>query len=122
MPDRLFEWRAKDALFYLDIRTAVSFCSAHRAKCSINTGFSDGAHRLEHRRRSERRYHPLRIERKLLLGGTYDATAATITRITPGWVIALAFVIIGIAYSVVNHTQAMRMFALGCVLTFFVLW
>ena len=51
------------------------------------------------------------IERKLLLGGTYDATAATITRITPGWVVALAFVIIGIAYSVVNHTQAMRMFA-----------
>ncbi len=30
---------------------------------------------------------------------------------TPGWVVALAFVIIGVAYSVVNHTQAMRMFA-----------
>ena len=30
---------------------------------------------------------------------------------TPGWLVALAFVIIGVAYSVVNHTQAMRMFA-----------
>ena len=30
---------------------------------------------------------------------------------TPGWVVALACIIIGLAYSVVNHTQAMRMFA-----------
>lgn len=51
------------------------------------------------------------IERKLLLGGTYDAVTGTITRVTPGWVVAFAFVIIGISYSVVNHTQAMRMFA-----------
>ena len=37
MPDRLFEWRAKDALFYLytavDIRTAVSFCSVLDFTC-----------------------------------------------------------------------------------------
>ena len=62
MPDRLFEWRAKDALFFLytaiDIRTAVSFCSYWRPE----------PHRAKY------------------------------------------------------HTQAMRMFALGCVLTFFVLW
>ncbi len=30
---------------------------------------------------------------------------------TRGWVVALACIIIGLAYSVVNHTQAMRMFA-----------
>jgi SSS family solute:Na+ symporter len=30
---------------------------------------------------------------------------------TPGWLVALAFAIIGVAYSVVNQTQAMRMFA-----------
>jgi len=51
------------------------------------------------------------IERKLLLGGTYDEARKAIVRVTPGWLAALAFVIIGIAYSVVNHTQAMRMFA-----------
>ncbi|MEE2658850.1 MAG: hypothetical protein VX733_10125 [Candidatus Latescibacterota bacterium] len=51
------------------------------------------------------------IKRKLLLGGSYDNTQGTITRTTPGWLVALAFVIIGVAYSVVNHTQAMRMFA-----------
>ena len=51
------------------------------------------------------------IERKLLLGGTYDASRDAIIRITPGWMVALAFVIIGVAYAVVNHTQAMRMFA-----------
>ncbi len=51
------------------------------------------------------------IERKLLLGGTYDTTRNAIIRTTPGWLVSLAFVIIGIAYSVVNHTQAMRMFA-----------
>jgi len=51
------------------------------------------------------------IERKLLLGGTYDQARNAIVHVTPGWLVALAFVIIGIAYSVVNHTQAMRMFA-----------
>ena len=34
-----------------------------------------------------------------------------ITRRTPAWLVALAFTIVGVAYSVVNHTQAMRMFA-----------
>jgi Na+/proline symporter len=51
------------------------------------------------------------IERKLITGGEYDPQRQVIERYTPGWLIALAFVIIGIAYSVVNHTQAMRMFA-----------
>ena len=51
------------------------------------------------------------IERKLLTGGEYNPAQGTITRRTPGWLVALAFVIIGIAYAVVNHTQSMRMFA-----------
>ena len=51
------------------------------------------------------------VGRKLLLGGEFDAEQGTITRRTPGWLVALAFVIIGIAYAVVNHTQSMRMFA-----------
>lgn len=55
--------------------------------------------------------HEELIERKLLLGGLYDSGTSTISRTTPGWLVIFAFVIIGIAYSVVNHTQAMRMFA-----------
>jgi len=54
---------------------------------------------------------PQTIERKLLLGGTYDAEEGVITRRTPAWLVALAFVIAGGAYSVVNHTQSMRMLA-----------
>ena len=51
------------------------------------------------------------IERKLLTGGDYDAGQGTITRRTPSWLVAVAFIIIGVAYAVVNHTQSMRMFA-----------
>ena len=51
------------------------------------------------------------IQRRLLVGGTYDSESGVITRRTPGWLVAIAFVIWGVAYSVVNHTQTMRMFA-----------
>jgi SSS family solute:Na+ symporter len=54
---------------------------------------------------------PAAIQRRLLTGGTFDAETGVITRRTPGWLVALAFTIVGVAYSVVNHTQAMRMFA-----------
>ncbi len=54
---------------------------------------------------------PVTIERKLLTGGSYDAEAGVITRRTPAWLVAMAFVVVGVSYSVVNHTQAMRMFA-----------
>ncbi len=54
---------------------------------------------------------PVTIERKLLTGGRYDGEAEIITRRTPVWLVAMAFVIVGVSYSVVNHTQAMRMFA-----------
>ena len=51
------------------------------------------------------------IERKLLTGGEYNPERGTITYRTPAWLVAVAFVIIGIAYAIVNHTQSMRMFA-----------
>lgn len=54
---------------------------------------------------------PLAIERRLLTGGTYDSATGKITRRTPAWLVAIAFTIVGFAYSIVNHTQTMRMFA-----------
>ena len=54
---------------------------------------------------------PETIQRKLLVGGTYDREQGVITRRSPAWLVAIAFVIVGVAYSIVNHTQAMRMFA-----------
>ena len=54
---------------------------------------------------------PETIERKLLLGGEHDSARGVILRRTPSWLMALGFVVMGMAYSIVNHTQAMRMFA-----------
>ena len=51
------------------------------------------------------------IQKKLVLGGHYDAASGTIRHHTPGWLVSLALVIMGMAYSIVNHTQVMRMFA-----------
>ncbi len=51
------------------------------------------------------------VQRKLLLGGEYDPVDQVIVRRTPAGLVVLAFVIVGVAYSVVNHTQSMRMFA-----------
>ena len=60
-----------------------------------------------------------RVRRQLLLGGELqnasgasgDAVgSAVIVRRTPAWLVSLAFVIMGIGYSIVNHTQSMRMF------------
>jgi SSS family solute:Na+ symporter len=38
------------------------------------------------------------IERRLLIGGTYDPSTGAITRRTPGWLVAIAFMIVGVAY------------------------
>ncbi|MDP7014857.1 MAG: sodium/solute symporter [Pirellulaceae bacterium] len=54
---------------------------------------------------------PEQIARRLIVGGRYDVEAGAIERRTPAWLTCLAFVIVGVAYSVVNHTQAMRMLA-----------
>lgn len=43
------------------------------------------------------------------LGGTYDAEAATISTHSPSWLMCVYFIIAGMAYSIVNHTQVMRM-------------
>jgi SSS family solute:Na+ symporter len=51
------------------------------------------------------------VWRTLLLGGEYDKQAKTITRRTPAWVVCLSFVLVGMAYSIVNHEQSMRLFA-----------
>jgi SSS family solute:Na+ symporter len=63
------------------------------------------------KREDVRDVEPEAIKRKLLTGGSYDSEAGEITRRTPAWLVAVAFVIVGVAYSIVNHTQAMRMFA-----------
>ena len=61
-----------------------------------------------------------RLRRRLLLGGELQrndedaagdaASPVVIVRRTPAWLVSLAFVIMGIGYSIVNHTQSMRMF------------
>jgi Na+/proline symporter len=51
------------------------------------------------------------LMRKLLLGGEYNEVAQTITRRTPAWLACLSFVLVGMAYSIVNHEQSMRLFA-----------
>lgn len=51
------------------------------------------------------------IQRKLITGGRYDAQTGVIIRRSPAWLTALAFLIVGMAYSIVNHTQVMRMIA-----------
>jgi SSS family solute:Na+ symporter len=49
------------------------------------------------------------IERMLLLGGEHDAGAQTITRRTPAWLMAAGLILMGMSYSIVNHTQSMRL-------------
>lgn len=53
---------------------------------------------------------PEAIERRLLLGGSLHADAFEIVTTTPAWLVALAWAIIGFSYSIVNHTQSMRLF------------
>lgn len=49
------------------------------------------------------------INNRLLLGGTYDEREKMITRRTPAWLFCIQFLIAGAAYSIVNHTQSMRL-------------
>jgi SSS family solute:Na+ symporter len=51
------------------------------------------------------------VTHHLLLGGDYDHERQTITRQTPAWLACLSFVMVGMAYSIVNHEQSMRLFA-----------
>ena len=54
---------------------------------------------------------PQEIDNKLLLGGEYSADDKVLRKTTPGWLVALGLIIMGLAYPIVNHTQSMRMFA-----------
>jgi len=55
--------------------------------------------------------HEEQIRRKLIVGGEFDADTGTIIRRTPAWLVSVALIIMGFAYSIVNHTQSMRMLA-----------
>ena len=50
------------------------------------------------------------IARALLLGGERSPDGTKIVRRTPAWLVCTMFIIAGIAYAVVNHTQTMRLF------------
>ncbi|MDG2381745.1 MAG: hypothetical protein P8N76_08725 [Pirellulaceae bacterium] len=49
------------------------------------------------------------LTRALRIGGHHHATDSEITRTTPAWLIIINFIIVGFAYSIVNHTQSMRL-------------
>ena len=49
------------------------------------------------------------LERAIQIGGEYDEEDGSLTRTTPAWIIILSFIIVGFAYSIVNHTQSMRL-------------
>ena len=49
------------------------------------------------------------IANQLLLGGDYNEQVGVITRRTPAWLFCIQFLIAGMAYSIVNHTQSMRL-------------
>lgn len=51
------------------------------------------------------------VGRQLLLGGSHDESAEQIVRKTPAWLICISFILVGMAYSIVNHEQSMRLFA-----------
>ena len=50
------------------------------------------------------------IENLLLLGGVHDEDKQQIVKRSPAWLVCVAFLIVGLSYSIVNHTQSMRMF------------
>lgn len=52
-----------------------------------------------------------KIDGHVLLGSEYDAGKQELTRRTPIWMMSLGLILVGMAYSIVNHTQMMRMFA-----------
>ncbi len=61
-------------------------------------------------RQSVAELEPNTVERMLMLGGQHDVGGEEIVTRTPAWLAALAWLIIGLSYAVVNHTQSMRMF------------
>ena len=54
---------------------------------------------------------PRQLQGKLLTGGEFDPENNVIVRRTPVWIFSLSMILTGLAYVVVNNTQAMRMLA-----------
>ena len=53
---------------------------------------------------------PEAVARRLLLGGELSPGRGEIVTRSPAWLVSLAWLIIGLGYAVVNHTQSMRLF------------
>ncbi len=49
------------------------------------------------------------IDGLLLLGGEYVPSENAVVRRTPAWMFCMSLIIAGMAYSIVNHTQSMRL-------------
>jgi len=49
------------------------------------------------------------LKKKLLLGGTHEEASMEIIHRSPAWLACLSLIIAGLAYSIVNHTQSMRL-------------
>jgi len=49
------------------------------------------------------------IEKHLRLGGTHDEATKQIVHHSPAWLACLSLILAGLAYSIVNHTQSMRL-------------
>jgi SSS family solute:Na+ symporter len=52
---------------------------------------------------------PKEVANRLLLGGEHREKEGVIKNRTPAWLFCIQFLIAGMAYSVVNHTQSMRL-------------
>ena len=53
---------------------------------------------------------PETVARRLLIGGELSPDGEEIVTRSPAWLVSLAWLIIGLGYAVVNHTQSMRLF------------
>jgi len=53
---------------------------------------------------------PETVARRLLIGGELSPGGEEIVTRSPAWLVSLAWLIIGLGYAVVNHTQSMRLF------------
>ncbi len=52
---------------------------------------------------------PEQVRRARLTGGDYDPLRQEVVHTAPGWLVALAWLVVGLGYAVVNHTQSMRL-------------
>ena len=62
-------------------------------------------------REDARELSPKQIQGRVLTGGEFDPHTQAIVRRTPFWIFSLSMILLGLAYVVVNNTQAMRMLA-----------